>query len=527
MGVAAQLQFEKAELDSVLQSGIFSRAPNLSNFLTYICNQHFNGTADQIKEYNIAVEALGRPADFDQKKDSIVRVEAHRLRKSLSKYYATAGAGHTLRIEIPNGQYAPVFIVNSPSAPEIPVEGARVEGRDFSATEPVPEYPATEVLPSIPNKALRGRSNLRGYLSAAIIAAVAIGAMILFWPRQTNDSTPGSPVRAEVWKGSSIDPVASEFRMLAGYRGQPFIDRQGHKWEPDSYFNGGHSLPISPSRLIEGLPDPSLLHGFREGDFRYDIPLRAGTYELHLFFAETSLGKGNPSEGDEVRSFDVKINGLMRLELFDALSEAGAPNRLQVRVFKDVTPDKDGKLHLEFIERSGLPILNALEILSSVPGKIRPIRMVAQKIPVMDGDGRLWAADEYVIGGHLVERTVNVSNDLQKNLFHGERFGNFSYHLPVAPGKYTITLHFAETYFGSGLPNAPPYQKGARLFDVFANGTALLRDFDVTEAAGGTNRAIARSFSGLEPNAQGLIVLEFSPSKNYACINAIEVEQTQ
>ncbi len=62
---------------------------------------------------------------------------------------------------------------------------------------------------------------------------------------------------------------------------------------------------------------------------------------------------------------------------------------------------------------------------------------------------------------------------------------------------------------------------------MFANGTALLRDFDVTEAAGGINRAVARSFSGLEPNAQGLIVLEFSPSRNYACINAIEVEQTQ
>src|ERR1700694_667362 len=110
MGVTAQSQLERDELDSVIGSGIFNRAPNLSSFLSYICEQYFAGASCQIKEYNIAVEALRRPSDFDQKKDSIVRVEAHRLRKRLSEYYASAGADHALRIEIPHGQYAPMFV---------------------------------------------------------------------------------------------------------------------------------------------------------------------------------------------------------------------------------------------------------------------------------------------------------------------------------------------------------------------------------------------------------------------------------
>jgi hypothetical protein len=78
--VAGEFAAEKAELDHVLASGIFDRSPGLAQLLTYVCSQYFQGTAAEIKEYNIAVEALGRPASFDQKRDSIVRAQFHRLR---------------------------------------------------------------------------------------------------------------------------------------------------------------------------------------------------------------------------------------------------------------------------------------------------------------------------------------------------------------------------------------------------------------------------------------------------------------
>src|SRR6266567_3156162 len=110
MQAAADFRQERHELDSILASGILNRAPNLAQVLTYVCAKYFEGAAEQIKEYNIAVEAFGRPADFDQKHDSIVRVEAYRLRKRLREYYQADGADHALRIEIPSGQYAPVFL---------------------------------------------------------------------------------------------------------------------------------------------------------------------------------------------------------------------------------------------------------------------------------------------------------------------------------------------------------------------------------------------------------------------------------
>src|ERR1700686_5378194 len=119
MHAAADFGQERLELEAILASGIFHRAPNLAQVLTYVCAKYFEGSADQIKEYNIAVEALGRPADFDQKRDSIVRVEAHRLRKRLREYYESNGADHAIRIEIPPGQYAPRFIKAAPLAPSL------------------------------------------------------------------------------------------------------------------------------------------------------------------------------------------------------------------------------------------------------------------------------------------------------------------------------------------------------------------------------------------------------------------------
>src|SRR5512134_1306998 len=82
------------EVDALLASHLFDRAPNMGVLLRYVCNKALEGRAQEIKEYNIAVEALGRPPDFDKRRDSIVRVEAHRLRKRLKQYYQHEGASH-------------------------------------------------------------------------------------------------------------------------------------------------------------------------------------------------------------------------------------------------------------------------------------------------------------------------------------------------------------------------------------------------------------------------------------------------
>ncbi len=112
---------QQAELQALLASPLFTRAPSLSRFLAYVCQRHFSSETASIREYDIAIHALGRPETFDQKKDAIVRVEVHRLRKRLQQFYETEGANHTYRISIPSGGYAPVFTaIPPPPAAESP-----------------------------------------------------------------------------------------------------------------------------------------------------------------------------------------------------------------------------------------------------------------------------------------------------------------------------------------------------------------------------------------------------------------------
>jgi tetratricopeptide (TPR) repeat protein len=96
-------------LRRILVSPAFSHAPQLGAFLRFVVESVLAGEGDHIKSYTIAVEALGRNESFDPKADPIVRVEAGRVRRALSRYYAGNETGHAVIIELPVGSYVPVF----------------------------------------------------------------------------------------------------------------------------------------------------------------------------------------------------------------------------------------------------------------------------------------------------------------------------------------------------------------------------------------------------------------------------------
>ena len=99
----------REELHTILLSGVFRQAENLSRLLNYVCEKRLLGQAENVTEYTIAVDVFGKPRDFRDGRDSSVRVDMHRLRKRLALYYRKEGAGHALRIVIPLGSYVPDF----------------------------------------------------------------------------------------------------------------------------------------------------------------------------------------------------------------------------------------------------------------------------------------------------------------------------------------------------------------------------------------------------------------------------------
>src|SRR5262249_17413395 len=109
----------------------FQRSPRQSAFLRFVVEKALAGEADQIKEYEIAVQVYGRSPDHSTRVDPIVRVEAARLRSKLLEYYAGAGAGELMRISLPKGSYVPEFTLAEagPAALSAPPERQRVSFR--------------------------------------------------------------------------------------------------------------------------------------------------------------------------------------------------------------------------------------------------------------------------------------------------------------------------------------------------------------------------------------------------------------
>lgn len=104
-----------AALQRILDSGAVPPGSILAKVLTYVVDRTLAGDGKSIKAYTIAVEALGRPEDFDPDRDSTVRVAAMRLRAALDLYYSGAGAGDPLRIRLVPGSYRPQFEERAPS----------------------------------------------------------------------------------------------------------------------------------------------------------------------------------------------------------------------------------------------------------------------------------------------------------------------------------------------------------------------------------------------------------------------------
>src|SRR4051794_8937154 len=106
----------RQHLDAILASQRFLNAARAQRFLVYVVEETLAGRTSGIKELVLGIQVFDRPPDFDPKADTIVRVEAGKLRKRLAEYYAGEGSTAALRIDIAKGAYVPRFLV-SPTQP--------------------------------------------------------------------------------------------------------------------------------------------------------------------------------------------------------------------------------------------------------------------------------------------------------------------------------------------------------------------------------------------------------------------------
>ena len=96
----------RAQLQRILTSAQFPGSGRSGAFLSYVVEEVLAGRGNRIKGYAVAVEVFKRDEAFTQD-DPVVRIEAGRLRRSLERYYLTAGQSDPIRIVIPKGGYVP------------------------------------------------------------------------------------------------------------------------------------------------------------------------------------------------------------------------------------------------------------------------------------------------------------------------------------------------------------------------------------------------------------------------------------
>src|SRR5229473_4652044 len=93
------------QIERLASSHSLHGSESLCKLLRYLAKHALDHPGTPLKEYQIATEVFGRQADFDPQLDSMVRVQAGRLRAKLSEYYNLDGAEDAVVVELPKGTY--------------------------------------------------------------------------------------------------------------------------------------------------------------------------------------------------------------------------------------------------------------------------------------------------------------------------------------------------------------------------------------------------------------------------------------
>jgi hypothetical protein len=160
-----QRQDAMEQLERILQSRALQGSENLKSFLKYVVLNSISESKEPLKEYTIATDVFGRSEDFNPRHDSVVRVQAKRLRDKLQEYYTNEGKTDHVLIELPKGHYDPVFSFIDPQTETS--QGREVEGSGevtpadgrlrVSSTIAPQQQPVTQPLASPEDRSLADR----------------------------------------------------------------------------------------------------------------------------------------------------------------------------------------------------------------------------------------------------------------------------------------------------------------------------------------------------------------------------------
>jgi hypothetical protein len=186
------------QIDNIIKSHSLRSSESLCKLLQYLAKQALDHPDAPVKEYQIATEVYGRPADFDPQLDSTIRVQAGRLRLKLAEYYAGEGAFDPILVRIPKGSYHLTFEAKPVDQPQ---------------TLPLREAPRMVTVETVPTR----------WRIAIVMLAVALsGSLIvlgnLLWNRKLPEPAMAAPSLTR-----PSDPLAAFWRPFTSGVEEPWV----------------------------------------------------------------------------------------------------------------------------------------------------------------------------------------------------------------------------------------------------------------------------------------------------------------
>jgi ELWxxDGT repeat protein len=289
----------------------------------------------------------------------------------------------------------------------------------------------------------------------------------------------GESPRRAVTVTVSGSPAPPAFRVNAG--GNAFSTIDARNFAADAYFAGG-SVSTATTLASGGSGDDYLYQTGRHGSsFSYNFPTGNGSYDVVLHFAETYFGNTAPG-GIGSRRFHVNLEGVRKLTDYDVFAKAGGALKATQETFR--VNVADGTLTVSFLKGAAdNPAIKAIEVLPA--GSALTINAGGPAFTT--SAGKRFSADVYYASGTVSSiASGDVLNTSDDALYRTARVGVFSYGLPSGNGTFDVTLHFAETYWGSRATGGV----GSRKFNVFVENVKRLSEYDVFAKAGGAMRAV-------------------------------------
>lgn len=181
MDVFAHIAREKVRhyADKVLASPYFCNSPRQQRFLDYLISHSLNDETGQLKGYTIGIEVFDKEIDFDPSVDSIVRVEATRIRNKLREYYDNEGASDEVRIHFRKGSYKLDFSISAQSD-----EANEVD--KISYPELVTNKPSVVVLPFVSISADDSRDYFADGITDSLISLLSRLSGLFIISRQSS-----------------------------------------------------------------------------------------------------------------------------------------------------------------------------------------------------------------------------------------------------------------------------------------------------------------------------------------------------